>query len=387
MDVPRLREQIPACQTMTYVNTGWSGPSPMPVVNAIKDWLDYEMVRGPTSPDVYQDGCEIQAKTREAVAGLLNASPEEICVTRNTTEGLNIVINGLRWDRGDEIITCDLEHSSVWIPSYFQQYRHGAVVRMVRMAPDENRESILEKIEAAISDRTRMVFLSHIEYSSGLRMPVKELRQLTKDRGILLLLDGAQSAGQVALDMADLDCDFYSIAGQKWLLGPDGVGALYVRRDLIAQLEPTFVAARSVVDWNDPYGFEPNQDSMDKFLLTSTSVPLQVGLLEAIGFIRAIGIEEIESRDLDLAGAMKEALLQTAGVKVLSPLDREISSGLVSFTVDGMTPEDAVSRLWENHRILCRPVSFPSSIRVSLHFFNTEEEVGQLVEAVGELAR
>ena len=387
MDVLQLRKQIPACQTVTYLNTGWSGPSPLPVVKVIKDWLDYEMVEGPTSPDVYLEGQKIIGKTREAVAGLVNAAPEEICVTRNTTEGLNIVINGLRWNQGDEIITCDLEHSSVLIPSYFQQYRHGVVVRVVSMAPDEGRETILEKIESAISDRTRMVFLSHVEYSSGLRMPVKEIRQLTGSRGVLLLLDGAQSVGQVPLDMADLGCDFYSMPSHKWLLGPEGVGALYVRRELIPQLEPTYVASRSAVPRSDPYGFEPKQDSIDKFLLTSTSVPLQAGLLEAIEFMRAVGIEEVQARNLDLAGTMKEALSQTPGVKVLSPFQREISCGIVSIALDGISPQDAVAQLWENHRIVCRQVDFPPSIRLSLHFFNTEEEVAQLVDAVKELTR
>ena len=143
MDVARIREQIPVCQAMTYVNTGWSGPSPVQVVDAIKQRLDLEMTEGPTSPDVYLSGREIQANTRQAMAGLLNAAPEEICITRNTTEGLNIVMSGLRWGPGDEIITCDLEHSSVLIPSYFQQHRHGAEVKVLRMAPNENREAIL----------------------------------------------------------------------------------------------------------------------------------------------------------------------------------------------------------------------------------------------------
>ena len=358
MDVSQLREQIPACQKMTYLNTGWSGPSPLPVVTAIKDWLDYEMVQGPTSPEVYRAGREIQARTRAAAAGLLNAAPEEVCLTRNTTEGLNIVINGLPWKRGDEIITCDLEHSSVLIPSYFRQYRHEAVVRIVQMAPDESRDAILEKIDSAVSERTRMVFLSHVEYSSGLRMPVKEIGKLTTDRGIWFLVDGAQSAGQVALDMADLGCDFYSIPSQKWLLGPEGVGALYVRRDLIPQVDPTFVSGWAVAP-GGPGEFEPIRDSMDKFLLTSTSVPLQAGFLEAMRFMQAIGIDAAEARNLDLAGALKAALSQTPGVTVLSPLDRDVSSGIVSIAVSGITPEEAVARLWENHRIVCRPVNYP----------------------------
>ena len=357
----------------------------MAVVNAIKERLDYEMNEGPTSQEVYQSGREIQAKAREAVARLLNASPEEICLTQNTTEGLNMVINGLPWQQGDEIITCDLEHSSVLTPSYFQQQRHGAVVKVLPIAPDEDQNIILEKIGAAISPRTRLVFLSHVEYSSGLRMPVKAIRQLTKDRGALLLLDGAQSTGQITLDMQEMDCDFYSLPGQKWLLGSEGAGALFIRRDLIERVEPIFVASRAAKSHEDPYSFEPDPFTIDKFLLTSASVPLQAGLLQAIEFIREIGIDLIEQRNLDLAGIMKESLAETPGVRMISPLNRDSSSGLVSFALEGISPVDAVSRLWERHRIVVRPVTFPPGIRVSLHFFNTEEEVEQVVDAVRSL--
>ena len=382
MDVMRIREQIPVCQNMTYVNTGWSGPSPLKVVDAIKDRLDYEMNQGPTSPEVYQSGREIQDNLQQAVAEMVNARPEEICLTRNTTEGLNIVINGLPWQQGDEIITCDLEHSSVLIPAYFQRHRHGAVVKVVSLAPDENQESILEKMEAAMTERTKLVFLSHVQYSSGLRMPVKEIRSLTKAKGILMLLDGAQGAGQIALDMAAMDCDFYSMPGQKWLLGPEGVGALYVRSDLIPQVEPTFVAGRAVVSAQDPYEFEPNPNSIDKFLLSSVSAPLQAGLLESIRFVQEFGVQEIERRNVDLAGSLKDALKSIPGVNVISPTERESSTGLVSFAIDGLDPEVAVIRLWEDHRIVARQVQFPLGVRVSIHFFNTESEVEQVAQAV-----
>ena len=385
MDVAKLREQIPACRRLTYVNTGWSGPSPLRVTQAIKDRLDYEMNDGPTTEQVYASGKEISANTREAVARLLNASPEEICLTQNTTDGLNIVINGLPWRSGDEIITCDLEHSSVLIPSYFQRKRHGVVVKVLSMAPHESRESILEKIQAAMSERTRLVFLSHIEYSCGTRMPVEEIRKLTKDRGILMLLDGAQTAGHIALDMRDIDCEFYSIPGQKWLLASEGVGALYMRKDMISQVEPMKVAGRAVVSHEDPYEFEPETASMDKFLLSSTSAALYSGMLEAIKLIESIGVADIEQRNLDLATALKSALGETPGVTVVTPMDRSGSSGLVSFAIDGVDPKEAVARMWERHKIVCRAVSYPPSIRVSLHFFNTEEEVGKVVAAVREL--
>ena len=385
MDVTKIREQIPVCRKLTYVNTGWSGPSPLQVTQAIKDRLDYEMNDGPTTEQVYESGKEIKANTLEAVARFLNASPEEICLTQNTTDGLNIVINGLPWRSGDEIITCDLEHSSVLIPSYFQRKRYGVVVKVLSIAPDESQESILAKIQAALTERTRLVFLSHIEYSCGIRMPVEEIRKLTRDRGVLMLLDGAQTAGHLALDMKDIDCEFYSIPGQKWLLASEGVGALYMRKDMIPQVEPMKVAGRAVVSHEDPYEFEPETASMDKFLLSSTSSALYSGMLEAIKLIESIGVADIEQRNLDLASTLKDALRETPGVTVLSPMDRKGSSGLVSFAIDGVDPKDAVARMWERHKIVCRPVSYPSGIRVSLHFFNTEEEVSKVVEAVREL--
>ena len=386
MEIDRIREQIPVCQKMVYVNSGWSGPSPVSVVEAIKARLDYEMVQGVTTPEVRDSGREIQDQARRAVANLLNATPEEICLTKNTTDGINIVINGLTWSRGDEIITCSLEHSSVLVPSYFQQWRHGAVVKVVPLDSNEGPDAILAKMESAITHRTRLVFLSHIQYSTGLRMPVEEIRRMTKDRGIMLLLDGAQTAGHISLDMKELDCDFYAIPGQKWLLGSEGVGALFIRQDMISEVQPVHVAGRAVLPHEGPEDMEPETASIDKFLGTSTSTALQAGMLEAIRFVQAAGVKEIEERDLDLAFRLKQSLGETPGVKVLSPMERGGSSGLVSFAIDGIEPADAVTRLWEQHQIVARQVGFPSGIRVALHFFNTEEEVEQVVEAVRRMA-
>ena len=177
MEISEIRQQIPVCQRMTYLNTGWSGPSPVSVVDAIKRRLDLEMVWGGASPDVAESGRALRLEARQAVAGLLNASPDEVCLTKNTTDGLNMVMNGLSWHAGDEIVSCDLEHSSVLVPSFFKQLRNGAVLKVVHLEPDEPRENILAKLEDALTDRTRLVFLSHIEYSSGLRQPVEEIRR------------------------------------------------------------------------------------------------------------------------------------------------------------------------------------------------------------------
>jgi L-cysteine/cystine lyase len=386
MDINGIRQQIPVTQKMTYVNTGMSGPSPTPVVEAIKARLDHELYEGPGSPEVRAEGLEIRDQAKQAVARLMNASPEEICLTKNTTEGLNHVMNGIAWQDGDEIVTCSLEHGSVLVPSHFQSLRHGVNVKVLTLETDEPRGSILDKIQAALTPRTRLIFLSHIEYSSGLRMPAKEIRQMIDGRGIMLLLDGAQTAGHIALDMKDLGCDFYSIPGQKWLLGPEGVGALYIRRDMIPQVNPSQVAGRATVSDHDPYRIQPVTDTMDKFLMTSTSAALQAGMLGGIRFVQDVGMDEIESRNLDLATSLKQTLAEVPGVTVQSPMGREDSSGLVSFSIDDLEPPEAVNRLWERHKIVCRQVAFPSCVRVSLHFFNTQEEVDQIADAVGHLA-
>jgi cysteine desulfurase/selenocysteine lyase len=147
-----------------------------------------------------------------------------------------------------------------------------------------------------------------------------------------------------------------------------------------------FVSSQAARPSDDPYSFEPNPSTIDKLLLSSTNAALQAGLLEAIEFVQEIGIDRIEQRNLDLAGLLKEALAETPGVRLISPLNRDSSTGLVSFAIEGASAPEAVSQLWRQHRIVARPVNFPAGIRVSMHFFNTEEEVHQVVDAVRNLA-
>jgi len=386
MDVAEIREQIPVCKNTNYLNTGWSGPSPRIVVDAIKARLDYEMMEGPASPDASSSGREIQNKTKEDVANLLNVSAEEICLTKNTTDGLNIVLNGLHWLPGDEIITCSLEHSSVLVPAFYKQRQYGADLKIIQLSSDERNEIILDKIESAITSRTKLIFLSHIQYSSGLKMPVEAIRKISKDRDIFLLLDGAQAAGNITVDLKAIDCDFYSIPGQKWLLGSEGIGALYIKEHLISQIETTQVSGRAVLEYDNPGDLKPNTDSIDKFLLASTSRALQCGLSQAISFITDIGIDQIQQRNLGLASLLKIRLNEIQGVNVLSSLDENQSSGLVCFDVTGIDSESLVSNLWDTERIVVRRIGHPAGVRASVHFFNTTDEVNHLVKAVRSIA-
>ena len=386
MDIDKIRSQIPVLAHTAYMNTGWSGPAPRRVAQAMKDRIDLELEQGTTTSGVYEAGKEIQEQAQAAVARIFNASIDEVMVTRNTTEGLNIVLSGLDWQQGDEIIICDMEHGSVIAPAQLIGQRYGVAVKVVDLEVHDSSETIATKIVAAFTPKTRMVFISHILYATGRRMPAEEIRRATKDRGILMMLDGAQTGGHIELDMARSGFDFYSIPGQKWLLGYEGSGALYIRREHLERIHPAHTGGRAIARPATAHNFQPVADSMEKFLGGSVSVPVQAAFLEATKFIEEAGIYNIETRNLDLAESAKAKLSEVPGVTVLSPSERRDSSGLVTFAVEGQTPIAVVERLWEDNKIVVRQVGHPAGVRASLHFFNTEEEVELLVGGVRELA-
>ncbi len=386
MNVEQIRGQIPTSQQMVYMNTGWEGPSPRSVVEAIINRLEYESYNGPTSPPVYESGKLAQKGAKEAAASLLNVTPEEVLLTQCTTDGLNVVMNGLPWEQGDEVITFSLEHSSVLVPAYHLQQRHGVTVRVLELDHQDTEEAIVSKVAEALTNRTRLLFFSHIQYTCGLRMPAEALRRLTADRGIWMMLDGAQTGGHIALDLPSLGCEFYSIPGQKWLLGPDGIGALYVRKDMISAVKPWRVSGHAVTSYDGHGGYEPNDEDIDKFLLTTSSVPIAAGFAEAIRFHQELGSDAVERRVVSLSGKLKEALSEIPGVTVTSPRDPAMSCGLTSFQIAGLEPEQAVAKLWNEHNIVIRQVRELAAVRASTHVFNTEEEIDGLVEAVRDMA-
>ena len=385
MDITALRSQIPALADKVWMNTGWSGPSPTSVIDALKNRVDMEAMEPPASMRVMDEAHEIRDQALEAVGRLMNASVEELTLTRNTTEGLNVVMSGIDWHEGDEIVTCSLEHPSVLAPAWMIGIRYGVPVRIVALDPHDDGETILEKFRATVTERTRLIFISHIQYSTGLRMPARELAQLAHENGAEILLDGAQTAGHIPLDMAGDGFDYYSIPGQKWMLGFEGVGALYIRKELLASIHPAHTGGRAMESPVTPAHLVPDPMTMDKFHGGSTSIPLQAAFLAATRFIEEIGVENIEARNLRLASQLKAQLGESPGVTTLSPEDGPLATGLVSFAVDGWEPADLSARLWEQERIQVRRVEYPPVVRASLHVFNTEDEVDHLARTVRNL--
>lgn len=385
LDVDAIRAQIPATSSLVYLNTGWQGPSPLSVTHAVREAFELE-AEAPTAPPVVERRLAFFRRARRALAELVNVSPEEVTLQQNTTEGINIVLNGLDLGPEDEIITCSLEHPSVVVPFYYARERRGARLKIVRLSAADPPAAVLAKFEEAITPRTRLLALSHIAYGTGQLLPVAELSRLAHANGAYLLLDAAQSAGQIPVDLRRLDCDFCAFPAHKWLLGPAGCGALFVRRDLIERLQPPRVAHHASQYYNFQGDFRPKGDTIDKFELTTVSVPLLAGAVAAVEFVQGIGLERTGDRCLELARYATAGLSRIPDIRLVSPQEEGVTSGLVSFALPRVSPQIMTACLWEEARVVARTVPDAGCTRLSLHVFNTEAEVDAVLAVVERLA-
>jgi L-cysteine/cystine lyase len=217
-------------------------------------------------------------------------------------------------------------------------------------------------------------------------MPIQLIREGTRERNIPMLVDGAQGAGQVEADLSALDVDFYALPGQKWLLGPEGVGALYVRRDRIADLEARD-GSRHSGRYDALSGELQWETGMRKFFTSTGSAVVRAGLCAALDLVREVGVPAIAARNRSLASRLKAGLRDQPGVAVYTPPDPPSSAGIVTLAVQGMRGTDTVKALRERCGIISRPIEPYQAARLSIHAFNTEDEIDRAAEAILELAR
>lgn len=387
MDVAALRAQFPiTANGIVYMNTGFSGPPSRGVLDAVATVMREEAELGPTAPPVMARGREVRQRARAAFAGMMNAEPEEVVLTDNTTRGINIVLNGLPWKAGDELVTTSLEHGSGLVPPYQLRERLGVSVKVVELDPLDSPEALVGKLEAALGPRTRLLLLSHIMFATGVLMPLAEITRAAHRRGVPVLVDGAQTMGQIPIDVKAWDADYYAVPGHKWMLGPWGVGALYIRRDLMTGVVPVEVAGKAARTY-DAFGhYEPKTDSPEKFELTTSSNPLLAGAVAAIDLLQGVGMANVQARWAALTERLRQGLDETPGAAVTSPAGGPTACGLVTFTVAGWEGPPLVEALWERYKIVLRSVAHPPGVRAAVDFFNTEDEVDYLVDAVRALA-
>lgn len=343
---------------------------------------------GPTAPDVHEHRLAVFRRSRHMLGGLINSNSDEVAIQHTTTDGINAVLFGMGLKPGDEIITCSGEHSSVIVPAYSARDRLGATLKIVRVSGEDSAADVIERFEEAATPALRLIVLSHVSYSTGQVFPVRELAELAHRHGGYLLLDAAQSVGQVPVDVLDLGCDFAAFPGHKWLLGPAATAALYVRRDLIGLVEPPKVSHHASAFYNFKDRFEPKCDAIDKFELTTVSVPLLTGLNAAIEFIDGIGVETVHAQAIALARYATDRLGKIPTIRMISAYDAgQVSSGIVSFALPGVEPAVLTAHLWETERVVARTVPDLACTRLCFHAFNTEAEVDTAIAVMDDVAK
>lgn len=313
------------------------------------------------------------ARAREAAARLIGASPEDVALTQNTTHGMNLGVAAVDWEPGDCVISTTTEHPGCLAPLHALKWRFG-------VEPDLISPPITpEKVEAAITPRTRLVALSHVDWTSGEVFPLREICAVARERGVLTLVDGAQSVGNVPVNVPETGADMYAFTGHKWVLGPEGMAGFYVRPGCDVPSYNVGYASIAEGEVFDVEGDYELRSGARRFEASTMSPGLAAGFATAADEVRGRG-------DAGFAGIRRRAdllmdlLSDHARVILRSP--RPAQSGLVSFEIEGVSPKAAAKQLL-GQRFVVRFIPKPNHyVRVSTHLFNTEEELESLARAV-----
>jgi len=379
--IEAIRQELPATRRWTFLNVGSFGPLPRVAHQAMQELAQQELEEGRLCPAFWEEYQRLKRELREEIAHLLNAQPEEIALTHHTSEGMNIGTLGIDWRPGDEAISTNVEHSAGLLPLYVVQRRFGVHIRFADL--DMGGGDAVETMRQLITPRTRLISLSHVSFSTGALLPLQEIAALAHQRGVLLLADGAQAAGNIPVDVKRLRVDFYALSGQKWLCGPAGVGAFYVRRDQLPELELTFASYASQETYDHTGYFIPKPGAQ-RFEVADLYAPALAGQLAALRWLREeVGWDWIFTRVAELAAYARQLLEGLEGVRVLTPPNM---AGLLHFQVEGIgDPEVLVQGLLKRD-ILTRYISSPlPCARIAPSFYNTEEELEGLACAVDEI--
>lgn len=365
-DLDELRASIPVCEEVAYFNTGATGPSPEFVLDAVDDWNRFHKTDVLVSGDAYETGFAAYEAIRERVAPFFGAEPSEIALTDSTGDGLSAVVAALDWEPGDVVVTTDLEHPAGDVPLARLREQYGVEVHVVET---EAGRIDTDEFAEAVADAKLAVF-SSLAWNYGTRLPVAELVEIADEAGAFTLVDAVQEPGQCPVDFAAWGADAVVGSGHKWLLGVWGSGVLYVDEDSVFDLTPTQVSYRSVTEPTGEYELKPEAA---RFELGTTAIGAHVGLTESVRLFESLGVETIREEILRLAARFTEQIPEE---RLVGPAEPE--TGLV--TVDVADPEATVERL-ARENLSIRPLPHPDCVRVSVHAFNTAEEVDRLAAA------
>jgi cysteine desulfurase/selenocysteine lyase len=367
-DVVRSAFLIP--DDRSYLNVGTLGVQPRVVVDAVIEHTRRVAMS-------YPPGVEWDALKGE-VGALLNGDPAGFVFPRNTTEAMNFVANGLELGARDEVLTTNHEHIGGLCCWQLIAARRQVTLRQLEVAPTpRDAAEIVEVFRRALTPRTRVISVSHVNFTNGVIMPVRELVELARPRGILVVVDGAHPPGMMPVDLHALDADCYASSPHKWLLAPQGSGLLYLREEWRTKLWPTLASG----DWdNAALGAQRfnHLGTLDESRLA--------GLLAAVRFHRAIGSERVFARIRELRAQLRARLERIPGIRIITPADDRLSAGLLSFSAEAVDALALQQRLAKEGNIRTRVVSEYGYgwMRLSPHIYTHPSELEKVAVLIAE---
>ena len=391
--MPLIREALPSTAAGIYLNTGTAGPLPREAARAMAEAEAWELRTGRADIDFYKDSLERKAEARASIAAILGTDPSHIALTHAATDGMNVAAGSVDWKPGDRVVTTNLEHAGGLGPLWAVRERHGVELAIADIdmgaagagadgAPEA--AAILAAFDRAIVPGTRLVSVSHVTWATGARLPIREIAEMAHSRGALVAVDGAQAVGAIPVSVEEMGADFYAAPGQKWLLGPEGIGAVYCATSVLDRPRLVFAGYSSFesIDLKAEAKLWPDARRFEGAGLHGPSV---VGFARSTAWLSMfVGLSWIHERVARLAGEAAAMLAEVPGVEVLTP--RENMAGLVTFRIAGWRSSRALKELSQRTLCIARTIPPLDAIRISVGFFNTEGELRRFRDGVALVA-
>jgi selenocysteine lyase/cysteine desulfurase len=373
-----VREQFPLEPGLTYLNAANICPSSRLVLDRYLHYLrDFHANPSFQNRDKFKPMYE---QVRSKLAAMLGAGADEIAITRNTSEGSNIIVEGLDLARGDEVVITDHNHPSNNDAWKVRARRLGLEIKSIPVRiPARSKDDLITAFDRAISPRTKVVAFTHVTSTTGIQYPAREITELAHHKNAWVHLDGAQSFGALKVNLHEIGCDSYSGSAHKWIMGPLEAGVLFVRSDRIERIWPSIVTA----GWSDTLKGARKLENMGQ-----RDDPRVVAFEAAVDFYNLIGPERVESRMKQLNTQLKQKLAAIPNVRLKTNMEPELSAGVVKFQLTNRPTKESYDRIWEQHRIALAitPAGDAEGLRFSPHIYNSSEDIRRAVEAVRSIA-
>jgi selenocysteine lyase/cysteine desulfurase len=367
-----IRKKFLIPRDEVYLNNGTVGSSPAPVLQAVFDGYNTLEKMADVDPEDYPIwGYAAWNQFRDPLAAFVGCARDNLALVRNSTEANSYLANGIDMKPGDEVLMTDQEHPGGEHPWNLKAKRYGIVVKMVALPkPVHDANQVLTLFNDAITDRTRVIFFSHITTVTGVVLPAKELCALARTKGILSFVDGAHVTGMMRLNVTDLGCDAYSSSPHKWLQAPKGTGFLYIRDDVMDRIWNTIVTE----GWDEP------KLKAERFQrIGSSNVPSLWGLKAAIEFASSIGIDKIESRHRELCDYILAEMMKRGAESWTSP-DPALRCAIATVNVPPIKKTELETWLWQKHKIRIRGGD-PSKLRLSTPYYLQRKDIDRYLAA------